>query len=42
MEDYYQWKMENDTSYYRSDEEEPWFDCAGWSDRVAAKIESLN
>jgi len=42
MEDYYQWKMENDTSYYRSDEDEPWFDCPGWSDRVAAKIESLN
>jgi hypothetical protein len=42
MEDYYQWKMENDTSYYRSDEDEPWFNCSDWSDRVAAKIESVN
>jgi hypothetical protein len=42
MEDYYQWKMENDTSYYRSDENEPWFNCSDWSNRVTAKNENVN
>ena len=35
--------MENDTSYYRSNENEPpWFNCLDWSDRVTAKNESVN
>ena len=41
IEDYYNWKMETDTAYYRSDEDEPWFNVPGWTDRKYEKIRRI-